>query len=282
MSDQSNLRGRARVAPATNSSLSLDHRERDAWAARFGVAPDQIDHDYAISHVLVALSSQLDKITFYGGTALSRTVLPDLRLSEDIDLLSVGSRRDVAGLLDQAIRDYMEPRFGQVNADPWLASAIKGTQACVFHVGGVDVQIQLIDGANYTDWPTHLSDIEQRYSGVPAVRLRTYSPRSFVAAKTSAWAETTRNAPRDLYDLWALAGKGWIDADAARLFKTHGPTSGYPESWFLPTNPPSEDQWLNALRHQCIPQVSAAEAYDTVTQAWADAITTVKQGHEYS
>ncbi|MDR2930727.1 MAG: nucleotidyl transferase AbiEii/AbiGii toxin family protein [Propionibacteriaceae bacterium] len=229
-----------------------------------------------ISHLLAAVSTLVDRIIFYGGTALSRTILPDLRLSEDIDLLSVGSRRDVAGLVDQTIRDYMEPRFGQVTADPWLASARKDTQACLFHVRGVDVQIQLIDGTNYTDWPTQTSNINQRYSGVPPVRMRTYTARSFVGAKTSAWSETTRNAPRDLYDLWALTEKHWIDADAARLFKKHGPTGGYPEPWLLHAKPPSENQWLDALRHQCIPQVSAAKAHETVTAAWATAVASAK------
>jgi hypothetical protein len=37
-----------------------------------------------------------DDVIFFGGTALSRTFLPTLRLSEDIDLLVHGRRSDVA------------------------------------------------------------------------------------------------------------------------------------------------------------------------------------------
>ena len=207
MSDGMPMSRHARVSSTTEPAVLLNHAERDKWATRFGVAPDQIDHDHVISHLLAALATHASQFTFYGGTALSRTFLPDLRLSEDIDLLSAGSRRDVAASLDQAVRDYMEPRFGLVTADPWLASTSRDTQASLFHVGNIDVQIQLIDGTYYTDWPTQDTDIEQRYSDVPPIRLRTYAPRSFVGAKTSAWSETTRNAPRDLYDLWALAKK---------------------------------------------------------------------------
>lgn len=276
MTDRPSRHGRARITGVPASSAVLDHDERHRWAQHFGVADAQIDHDFVISHLLVAVSEHADKVVFYGGTALSRTILPDLRLSEDVDLLSVGARRDVAGALDQAVRDYLEPRFGEVTADPWLAGAVRDTQACVFHVGDVDVKIQLIDGRSYTDWPIQESQIEQRYTAVPEVVLRTYTPRAFVGAKTSAWAETTRNAPRDLYDLWALARDGRIDAEAARLFKKYGPTGGYPEPGLLPSNPPTEEQWLAALEHQCIPQVSAAEAFTFVTTAWSDAVGTAR------
>jgi len=129
----------ARISSSSQTEVLLAPEEQDRWANMFGVAPDQISHDHLISHILVALSTHKDSFIFYGGTALSRTILPDLRLSEDIDLLSIGPRRDVAPLLDQAIRDYIEPRFGTVIADPWLAAAKTSTQACVFHIGGIDV-----------------------------------------------------------------------------------------------------------------------------------------------
>ena len=267
----------ARVTSSSPTGLLLDPEERDQWANMFGVAPDQISHDYLISHILTALSIHKDRFIFYGGTALSRTILPDLRLSEDIDLLSIGPRRDVAPLLDQAIRDYIEPRFGTVTADPWLTQVHLNTQACVFHIGGIDVQIQLIDGTDYTPWLIQDSPIEPRYTSISTIHLRTYTPEAFVGAKTSAWIETTRNAPRDLYDLWALAQHGYITPDAARLFKQYGPTGGYPEPWLLPAIPPTEQQWQDALRHQCIPQVSASQAYDTVTRAWSDALTEAKK-----
>ena len=33
---------------------------------------------------------------------------------------------------------------------------------------------------------------------------------AFACAKTAAWCDASRQAPRDLYDLWALAGRGLI------------------------------------------------------------------------
>ena len=61
--------------------------ERAAIAQQFGVAPEQVERDHLVSHLLAFLSQDLnDRIQFIGGTALARTHLPDGRLSEDIDL----------------------------------------------------------------------------------------------------------------------------------------------------------------------------------------------------
>jgi predicted nucleotidyltransferase component of viral defense system len=225
-----------------------------------------------VSHVLAAITACADDIIFYGGTALSRTVLPDLRLSEDIDLLSVSGRKPVATRLDQAISDYMRPRFGTVEARPWLADTRHDTDPSVFRIAGINIQIQLVDGRDYPAWPTVHREVEQRYAGIPSATFRTYTAAAFVGAKTVAWAETTRNAPRDLYDLWALARAGHINAEAAELFKRYGPTGAYPERWLFPRQAPTEQHWKDALAHQCRLRVTAAEAYGTVVQEWGVAL----------
>jgi len=247
-----------------------DLTEADATKqeAHFGVARDQIEHDFVISHVLKVLAPHAERFVFHGGTALSRTILSGLRLSEDIDLLSIGPRRDAAGVLDQAIRDGLERNFGQIEARPWLSDTRISTEACVFRIGDVQVNIQLIDGSDYPPWPRQTSDVSLRYTGLGSVRLTTYTPEGFAAAKTTAWCDTTRNAPRDLYDLWAMAGAGHIRAATAHVYKRFGPTRGYPRRWVFPSAPPSEDQWYNALGHQCIPSVGPDEAYEAVVAAW--------------
>jgi hypothetical protein len=78
-----------------------------------------------------------------------------------------------------------------------------------------------------------------------------------------------------LYDLWALAQAGHIDAEAARLFKRYGPTGGYPEQGVLPRKGPTENEWRDALSHQCVLRVSAAEAHEVVMRAWDAAVRAV-------
>jgi len=220
------------------------------WQAHFGVTADQVRHDYVISRVLEALAPHSDSFVFYGGTALSRTILNGLRLSEDIDLLSAISRSDAARIIDEALRFGLRERFGTVIATPNLTQTRKDTDACVYHIGPVDIQIQLINGAFYTPWPTQASTVAQRYADIPDIELTTYTPSAFVAAKTTAWGG--RNAPRDLYDLWALSQRHFINSQAAAVFKSKGPTGGYPHRWSLPAKPPTEQAWQDALDHQCV------------------------------
>lgn len=105
------------------SPFELSEADAAAQEEHFGVARDQIEHDFVISHVLSVLAPHADRFIFYGGTALSRTILDGLRLSEDIDLLSVGSRAEAASEIDEAIRSGLQRGFGRVTANPWLSDA---------------------------------------------------------------------------------------------------------------------------------------------------------------
>jgi predicted nucleotidyltransferase component of viral defense system len=130
-------------------------------------------------------------------------------------------------------------------------------------VGGTSILIQLLSAEGYPDWPTEVVDIEQRYTDAPAARLRVLTPAAFVAAKLAAW--TDREAPRDLYDLWALAESGRIDAEASHLYGTHGQFTSVAKVPLVRI--PSEAEWNDALSHQCIPQVTPAEAARAVRAA---------------
>lgn len=252
----------------SGSPFELSDADAAAQGEHFGAARSQIEHDFAISHVLSTLAPHADRFIFYGGTALSRTILDGLRLSEDLDLLSVGPRAPVAAILDDAIRSGLERGFGRISATPWLSGARTDTSTCTLRIGDVRLRIQLIDGRDYAAWPLQTSTVRQRYAGLPDIELTTYTPAGFAGAKTVAWCDTTRNAPRDLYDLWALARAGHLTAEAARIYKRNGPSYDLPRRWAFPAQPPSPAEWLAALGHQCIPMVGPDEAFDTVVAAW--------------
>lgn len=76
----------------------------------------KILHDFVISHVLAALEPLSDRFVFYGGTALSRTILNGLRLSEDIDLLATEPRAETARPIDAAL-SRLQRGLGTVSAD---------------------------------------------------------------------------------------------------------------------------------------------------------------------
>ncbi|ONI63410.1 hypothetical protein ALI44B_01375 [Leifsonia sp. ALI-44-B] len=49
--------------------------------------------DHLISRILASLAQSVsDDVVFIGGTALARTHLPELRLSEDVDLIAGSGR----------------------------------------------------------------------------------------------------------------------------------------------------------------------------------------------
>lgn len=95
----------------------LDPREQRSVARRFGVAAPQVLREDLISHALAAIATlETPQITFFGGTALSRTHLPDVRLSEDIDLLADGSRATVAADIEHVLVDRLQRSFGRVSS----------------------------------------------------------------------------------------------------------------------------------------------------------------------
>ncbi|MCL2735414.1 MAG: hypothetical protein FWD75_02145 [Propionibacteriaceae bacterium] len=56
-------------------------------------------------------------------------------------------------------------------------------------------------------------------------------------------------------------------------------TSGYPRHWSMPAHQPTEQTWHDALDHQCVVQVTAAEAYTTVFENWRAVVEA--QGSEF-
>ncbi len=246
----------------------LDAQEAAAVAERFGVAVTQVRRDHLISHLLALLSRDLaDDVLFFGGTALARTHLRDGRLSEDIDLIVRGdrSRQTVAATVDALFSTGLRRSIGRLEWHPAL-SAVRDTHAAVLTgPDGVSVRVQLLDGRGYPQWPTEQRELHQRYTGVPAARLWVPVRAAFVAWKTAAWHD--RKAPRDLWDLWALASIGAVDDAARDLYVRMGPTGRPPAPWLF-TEAPSEQQWHEALAAQTRLGVSAVDAIQVVAHAW--------------
>lgn len=241
----------------------LDEDEAVFFANKFGVAESQVRRDYMISHTLGALAASVaDDVIFFGGTALTRTYLPDLRLSEDIDLIAKGDRSATAAAIQRAIVKNLRRTVGIPEFTPALADT-RHPEPAVMAIDETRIQIQLLSQTGYPAWPSEMR-IEQRYSDAPPAQLRVLTPPAFAAAKLSAWND--RRAARDLYDMWAMATDGMIDADAVRLFSRHGPFTSPDAVSF--DDVPSEEQWASALAHQCRLKVGASEAAATVQNAW--------------
>lgn len=244
----------------------LDPVEEVAVAEQFGVAAAQVRRDHLISHLLAALSRSLaDEVVFFGGTALARSLVPDGRLSEDIDLLAIGRRREVVGAVERQLVQGVRREYPGLRWEPTL-SAVRDVQPAVLRApDGTTVRVQLLDPTGVAPWPVESRELIQRYSDAPPARLRVPTAASYAAWKTIAWLD--RAAARDLYDLWALARIGAIDVRAADLFVRYGPTNR-PPSDRLFEHPPDETAWRRDLAGQVRLGLTAAEAAEQVRLAW--------------
>src|SRR5699024_4055109 len=120
--------------------------------------------------------------------ALSRTHLPDVRLSEDIDLITPGQRSEVAADIERAAR-RLRRTHGTVEFDPPLTHAAEASPSVIRTDGGLLVQVQLLRQEGYPTWPTEAMTIAQRYSDAPPTRLRVPTAAVFAAAKLTAWLD---------------------------------------------------------------------------------------------
>lgn len=165
---------------------------------------------------------------------MARTHLPHGRLSEDIDLIAVGSRKDVAQALDAALPRAVARTHGRLTVEPALSATPDVAAVVLRPAQGRPVRLQLLSARERVVWPTERRNLVQRYTDAPAAELLVPTLPAFAASKTATWAD--RLAPRDLWDLWALSGLGAIDADAEALFRRHGPTNKNPSRTCSPVH----------------------------------------------
>lgn len=245
----------------------LEPRELQEIAARFGVDESQVRRDHLISHLLAALSAELaDSVIFFGGTALARSVVPDGRLSEDVDLIAVGPRRTVAEHLTTAIPRALRREYPGLR---WSPSPIEGRAidpAILRSPDRVVVRIQLLSATGYPNWPTERIELVQRYSDTQPAALTVPTAAGFAAAKAAAWQD--RRTSRDLWDLWALAERGHLTIEAADLYARVGPTNRRPQPEDY-IEPPAQDRWERDLGGQTRLTVTAAEAIAVVREGWS-------------
>jgi len=245
----------------------LSREEAATLAQQFGVAVEQVHRDHLISSILAALQTHAADLIFFGGTALARTYLPAGRLSEDIDLIAVTDRRPLARGISATIERALRVTHGRVDWTVALADIGDVEPASLVTADGLMVRVQLLSAHGYPPWPTAVHDIDQRYSDIAPTRLRTPVRDSFAAWKTAAWFE--RHAPRDLFDLWALALNGALTTSAAQLFATH--TGLGPPQAHMFSHAPAAQDWQDQLSGQTRLSVGPEEALQVVRSAWTAA-----------
>lgn len=237
----------------------------DDVASYFHVARPQAERDHLISHVLASIARSVgDHVIFFGGTALSRTWLADVRLSEDIDLIVTSNRTKVFETMNRALQKDLKRTHGRVTWDP-EPLPIKGTgEIRLVVAGNLSVKMQLIAQLGYPDWPTEQAQIQQRYSDAPPASMRVLTAAAFVAAKFMAWSD--RHASRDLFDLWALDRVQKVNAESRKVCETIAGLSWETLGRELERRI-EQNVWESDLAHQLDLTITADEALAEVQRA---------------
>jgi hypothetical protein len=93
-------------------------------------------------------------------------------LSEDIDLIAVDHREDLAGILLKDINTALARTHGRITWSPGWSRNSDVDPAVAVTADGIGIKIQLLRGARYEPWPTETREIEQRYRDTPSAILR--------------------------------------------------------------------------------------------------------------
>lgn len=233
----------------------IDDSEIRDLVRDLGVPESQIRRDHLLSHLIARLPLG-DRVVFIGGTALNRTHLPDVRLSEDLDIHLVDGRADdlVAQLLEGVRLEY--PGIAVDSRERRYDVATYSLQ-----VDGLRVQLQVV--TNRPEWtrlPAEITSVRLRYSDLTeSVNLVVPTVESFAAMKLTAYVD--RFAPRDLFDLRKLAERGALTEESLDLTrKLLGRSLARQEF----ETSPSDDQWNIELSHQVGDAGNPAEAREVV------------------
>jgi len=182
-----------------------------------------LERDYCLAWLLAELanSDMQRSLAFKGGTALKRCYFGDYRFSEDLDFTLLhpmpfeNIRRNLEPVY-AAVREasaiefsfHREDRHSHANSHTFYLRYVGPLPAG----GSVKVDITIREQLGF---PLEIRPVLRAYeefSDLPDGRvIQTYSLAETATEKVLALADSARNEPRDLYDLWHLVTSQGID-----------------------------------------------------------------------
>lgn len=191
--------------------------ELQKMSAKEGVPRAIAEKDYILSVALKALSGTdiAHKAVFKGGTAIRKVYFKDARFSEDLDFTTSSmDRTECLRILRSCLegKEYDGVKFRIIEEERTAA----GLKAAVKYTGPLNhaqrIKFDFSFRDNLVEKPEE-RDLIDIYNIGPA-KMHVLSIEEVFAEKLHALG--SRTAPRDLYDVWFLLGKG-IKVDKAVL-----------------------------------------------------------------
>jgi len=187
----------------------MDLKELAKRAAKAGVPMAMIEKDYALTIVLetIAGSGLRRSLVFKGGTAVKKTHFPEARFSEDLDFTAVGAMpKEVEA---ETRRIFEGKRIGGIEITAVEHErTTAGLRMAVKFLGLLNYPQRVRLDFSFRERPCasiREEGINDDY-GTAKVTINTLGLEEILAEKLRAIS--SREAPRDLYDIWFLFGKG--------------------------------------------------------------------------
>ena len=210
------------MIPQRNLSL-LSNRLAEGGGRRIPEAV--LERDYCLAWFLVGLSRMplKDRLAFKGGTALKRCFFGDYRFSEDLDFTLLGDvpfdliRRELEPVFAEtgrsggvSIRFSHEERPSHQNSHTFYLS-YEGPLPATARPKEVKVDITIKEEIVFPLESRRVLRAYEEYQDLPEeAEVLAYSLNEVAAEKVVALLDAARNEPRDLYDIWFLAGNGHV------------------------------------------------------------------------
>lgn len=184
-----------------------------------------LERDYCLSWFLIGLSlSPLkDIFLFKGGTCLKKCYIPDYRFSEDLDftLTEEIPFKDIQKNLEIAFKLIYQASGIKINFAGYGCHTHENSHTCFLGYEGplpsaagkeIKVDITIKEKVIFTVKEKPVIKGYKEYIDLPEnAVIRVYSLDEITTEKIVALLDAARNEPRDLYDLWYLAGNQHIN-----------------------------------------------------------------------
>lgn len=231
-------------------------------AVKEGVPQGVVEKDVALSVALKTLAnSKLGKhVAFKGGTAIRKIYFEEARFSDDLDFNVIRlAKSECLKLLKEALENKSIDGidFGKVEEEKTTA----GLKAAVKFIGPLAyaqrIRFDFNFRENFAQTPTRTALIGAY--GISRAEISVLSIEEIFAEKLHALS--SRSAPRDLYDVWFLFGKGVKIEKSVLVKKFEYYHEKFDITKALANARKSEQNWKRDLRHllQNLPDFATIE-----------------------
>ncbi len=238
-------------------------------ARAFGVPPSTIERDYAQNWLLVHLSTL--PMALKGGTGIRKVFIENYRFSDDLDftLLKPYEKEILQEAVEDAVSRAREESGIGFEEDIGIIETATGFRAtALFRIIPMNASTPtkiIIDLTTVSNesvlLPVEKRQIYHPYSDKLTAGATSYCLEEIMAEKIRSLFQRVR--PRDIYDIWHLAGRVNRDAVTGILHRKCGCKEVVPDGSVLAGKRERfSASWNASLRHQMKAVPSFEEAFE--------------------